>query len=113
MDDDLASEAIPADGSGINMKTVSVAMSGAVAVVAYINVDELLVSSTGDCAAVLGSLSENETWVAKSLTTAHCATNQKEVDRIEDNHPGEQPIVGDRLLGKFDALELSLFLSYR
>ena len=97
----MALEAIPADGANINMKTVSVAMSGSVAVVAYINVDELIMSSTGDSAAVLGSLFENETWVAKSLTTAHCATYQKEVDRIEDNHPGEQPIIGDRLLGEY------------
>ena len=49
----------------------------------------LHVASTGDCVAVLGSLSENETWVAKRLTSAHATDNETEVQRILDEHPGE------------------------
>lgn len=50
----------------------------------------------------LGSLSENETWIAKKLTTDHNTDNQAEIKRILDAHPGEHKrdiIRGDRLLG--------------
>lgn len=49
-----------------------------------------------------GSLSENDTWIAKKLTTDHNTDNQAEVKRILDEHPGEQKrniFRGDRLLG--------------
>ena len=84
------------------MKTLTVALSGCVAVVVHIDGNMLHVGSTGDCEAVLGSLSENDTWVAKKLTTAHNSDNQIEVDRIVSEHPGEKArdiIKGDRLLG--------------
>ena len=88
--------------SDVHMKTLTVALSGCVAVVAHIDGNMLHVASTGDCEAVLGSLSENDTWVAKKLTTAHNSDNQVEVDRIVSEHPGEKArdiIKGDRLLG--------------
>ncbi len=50
----------------------------------------------------LGSLSENDTWIAKKLTTDHNTDNQAEIKRILDDHPGEQKrniFRGDRLLG--------------
>ena len=50
----------------------------------------------------LGSLSENDTWVAKKLTTDHNTDNQAEIKRILEEHPGEQKrniFRGDRLLG--------------
>ena len=50
----------------------------------------------------LGSLSENDTWVAKKLTTDHNTDNQAEIKRILEDHPGEQKrniFRGDRLLG--------------
>ena len=47
-------------------------------------------------------MSENDTWVAKKLTTDHNTDNQAEIKRILDEHPGEQKrsiFRGDRLLG--------------
>ena len=88
--------------SDVHMKTLTVALSGCVAAVAHIDGNMLHVASTGDCSAVLGSLSENETWVAKKLTTEHNSDNREEVQRILSEHPGENPrdiIKGDRLLG--------------
>ena len=88
--------------SDVHMKTLTVALSGCVAVVVHIDGNMLHVASTGDCSAVVGSLSENETWVAKKLTTEHNSDNQEEVQRILSEHPGEKArdiIKGDRLLG--------------
>ena len=66
LDEDMSIEALTripnANGGEKNMKTLTVAMSGSVAVVAHIDGPMLHVASTGDCTAVLGSLSENETW---------------------------------------------------
>ena len=50
----------------------------------------------------IGSLSENDTWVAKKLTVDHNTDNQAEVKRILEEHPGEKKrsiFRGDRLLG--------------
>ena len=38
---------------------------------------------------ILGSLSENDTWIARKLTTDHNTENEAEVNRILDQHPGE------------------------
>ena len=63
LDDDMSSEALMKSDKGEkNMKTLTVAMSGSVAVVAHIDGPMLHVASTGDFTAVLGSLSENDTW---------------------------------------------------
>lgn len=62
----------------------------------------LHIASTGDCVAVLGSLSENDTWIAKKLTVDHNTDNPAEIKRILEAHPGEQRrhiFRGDRLLG--------------
>ncbi|TRY74622.1 hypothetical protein TCAL_06352 [Tigriopus californicus] len=108
LDDAMSEEAIQCrnkvskEGHEIRMKTLSVALSGAVATLAHIQDADLHVASCGDVTAVLGSLSENETWVAKKLTVEHNADNPDEVARIASEHPGE-PIRdimrGDRLLG--------------
>ena len=63
----------------VNMKTLTVAMSGAVAAVAHVDGPHLHVASTGDCTAVIGSLSETDTWLANKLTTEHNSDNQREV----------------------------------
>merc|ERR1719187_2672321 len=84
------------------MKTLTVAMSGCVAVVAHIVGPHLSVASTGDCTAVVGSLSDTDTWLAKKLTTEHNSDNNKEVKRILSEHPEAEHhhiIKGDRLLG--------------
>ena len=58
------------------------------------------VCTKGDCTAVIGSLSENDTWLAKKLTNEHNSDNNKEVKRILSEHPDSehhQIIKGDRL----------------
>jgi len=101
LDEDMSREAIPQSGGLVNMKTLTVAMSGCVAVVTHIDGPDLHVASTGDCTAVIGSLSETETWLAKKLTNEHNSDNQKEVERILSEHPESEHhniIKGDRLL---------------
>ena len=68
----------------------SIAASGAVAAVALVDGADFYVASTGDCSVVLGSLSENDTWIAKKLTTEHSSDNPKEIKRIQDEHPKEK-----------------------
>lgn len=101
LDNDMSREALPNPGDGVNMKTLTVAMSGCVAAVAHIDGPDLHVASTGDCTAVVGSLSENDTWLAKKLTNEHNSDNMKEVKRILSEHPDHEHhhiIKGDRLL---------------
>ena len=40
----------------------------------------MLLIFVGDCTAVIGSLSESDTWIAKKLTVEHNSDNQKEVN---------------------------------
>lgn len=54
LDDDISREALPNPSGRINMKTLSVAMSGAVACVAHIDGAHLHVAHVGDSSAVLG-----------------------------------------------------------
>eukprot|EP00088_Acartia_fossae_P027203 TRINITY_DN27950_c0_g1_i3.p1 TRINITY_DN27950_c0_g1~~TRINITY_DN27950_c0_g1_i3.p1 ORF type:complete len:553 (+),score=76.70 TRINITY_DN27950_c0_g1_i3:112-1770(+) len=101
LDNDMSREALPCPINGVNMKTLTVAMSGCVAVMAHIDGPHLHVAYTGDCTAVIGSLSENDTWLAKKLTTEHNSDNMKEVKRILSEHPEHEHhhiIKGDRLL---------------
>lgn len=58
LDDDLSKEALPNPGSVVNMKTLSVAMSGSVSCVAHIDGPHLHVAHNGDCNAVLGSFTK-------------------------------------------------------
>ncbi|XP_050294723.1 pyruvate dehydrogenase [acetyl-transferring]-phosphatase 1, mitochondrial-like [Anthonomus grandis grandis] len=106
LDEDLSKEALPKDGK-INVKTLSVAMSGAVSCVAHIDGPHLHVANVGDCCAVLGSLSDTNSWVAKKLTEEHNTYNQAEVERIFSNHPESEKqtvIKMDRLLGQLAPL---------
>jgi len=101
LDNDMSREAIAGPGNHVNMKTVKVAMSGCVAAAAYIKDNHLTVASSGDCTAVVGSLSDTDTWIAKKLTQEHNADNQKEVKRILSEHPETEHhhiFKGDRLL---------------
>ncbi|KAH1002689.1 hypothetical protein HUJ04_008753 [Dendroctonus ponderosae] len=106
LDEDLSKEAMPKDGK-VNMKTLSVAMSGAVSCVAHIDGPHLHVAGVGDCCAVLGSLSETNSWIAKKLTEEHNTYNQMELDRIYSEHPAQEKqtvIKMDRLLGQLAPL---------
>lgn len=107
LDNDLSQEALPLGNEPVNMKTLSVAMSGAVTCVAYIDGPHLYVANVGDCNAVLGYLNESNMWEANKLTTEHNTYNQKEVDRIISEHPfneSETVIKMERLLGQLAPL---------
>lgn len=55
LDNDISIEALPKDGESLNLKTMSVAMSGAVACVAHIDGPHLHIANVGDSCAVLGN----------------------------------------------------------
>lgn len=98
LDKDIASEAIEHH----NGRTLSVAMSGAVACVVYVDGIDVHVANTGDCAAVLGSVNETGEWKAKRLSSEHNSDNLAEVKRITGAHPlseRDTVIRGERLLG--------------
>lgn len=103
LDEDISNEALQHPSA----RTLSVAMSGAVACVAYIDGINLHVASTGDCAAVLGSINESGEWEMKRLTTEHNTDNNAEVHRITGSHPlseRDTVIRGERLLGQLAPL---------
>lgn len=54
LDEDLSNEALRNNDGKINMKTLSVAMSGSVGCVAHIDRQHLHIANVGDCNAVLG-----------------------------------------------------------
>jgi pyruvate dehydrogenase phosphatase len=103
LDQDITTEAMD---SGIS-QTLSVALSGSVAIVAHIDKNHLHVASTGDCQAVLGSINENGDWSAKKMSEEHNAENMAEVRRILAEHPNTERdtvIRGDRLLSQLAPL---------
>lgn len=103
LDQDISDEAMH---SGIS-QTLSVALSGSVAIVAHIDKNHLHVASTGDCQAVLGSINENGDWSAKKMSEEHNAENVAEVRRILAEHPVSERdtvIRGDRLLSQLAPL---------
>lgn len=108
LDADISNEATETEATiGVNQKTLSVAMSGAVTCVAYIAGPHLYVASTGDCQAVIGSLADNGQWNPKILSVQHNIDNIEEIKRILSEHPKseEQTIIkGDRLLGQLAPL---------
>ncbi|GLG98816.1 Probable protein phosphatase CG10417 [Gryllus bimaculatus] len=107
LDQDLSLEALEKTDGKIDIKTLSVAMSGAVACVAHIDGPHLHVASVGDCQCVLGVLSDVNTWTAKKLTKEHNTENVSEVNRILREHPlneRETVIKSDRLLGQLAPL---------
>lgn len=103
LDQDISDEALESSIS----QTLSVALSGSVAIVAHIDKNHLHVASTGDCQAVLGSINENGDWSAKKMTEEHNAENMAEVRRILAEHPSSERdtvIRGDRLLSQLAPL---------
>lgn len=107
LDEDLSNEGMPDTNGNVNMKTLSVAMSGAVACVAHVDGPHLHVANVGDCNAVLGVLTETNSWTAKQLTLEHNIYNQNEVDRILREHPVDESrtvLRMQRLLGQLAPL---------
>ncbi|XP_017892397.1 pyruvate dehydrogenase [acetyl-transferring]-phosphatase 1, mitochondrial [Ceratina calcarata] len=107
LDNDLSNEALLNLGKTSTARTLAVAMSGAVAAVAHIDGPHLHVAGVGDCQAVLGVLSEDEGWTAKSMTVEHNTDNRAEVERIFSEHPANEKstvIKMERLLGQLAPL---------
>lgn len=107
LDKDMSNEALLKNSGKVNMKTLSVALSGAVACVAHIDGPHLHVASVGDCQCVLGVLSDVNTWIAKKMTTEHNVDNREEVERILKEHPHNERdtiIKMERLLGQLAPL---------
>ncbi|XP_044732768.1 pyruvate dehydrogenase [acetyl-transferring]-phosphatase 2, mitochondrial isoform X2 [Chrysoperla carnea] len=113
LDNDLSDEALRIDEKMTNiddktkLKTLSVAMSGAVACVAHIDGPHLHVANVGDCSAVLGVLSDTNVWIPKKLTIEHNYENTSEVKRIVNEHPPSEEntvIRMERLLGQLAPL---------
>lgn len=103
LDSDIGNEAL----SYPNARTLSVAMSGAVACVVHIDGIHMHVANTGDCCAVLGSLNASGQWEMKRLSAEHNSDNIAEVRRITGSHPfSERDTVlrGERLLGQLAPL---------
>lgn len=103
LDEDIAAEALEKP----DQRTMSVVMSGAVASAVYINGPDVYVGNTGDCSAVLGSITEAGRWRATKLSTEHTAHNMSEVRRIFGEHPPEERdtvLREDRLLGQLAPL---------
>jgi len=109
LDHDILADAIPKEGFGefINLETLSLALSGACANLAYVNGTDVYVANTGDCRAVIGQQqTEDDTWVPIPLSKEHDAENDAEVDRIYRRHPDEKKTVirNSRLLGELAPL---------
>lgn len=104
LDEDISAEAL---NNVANNRTMSVAMSGAVACVAHIDGQHLHIANTGDCAAVLGTISDTGQWQTRKLTNEHNSDNVAEVRRILGEHPSterDSVIRGERLLSQLAPL---------
>lgn len=103
LDEDFSNEA----KENPSTRTLSVAMSGCVACVAHIDGANLHVAGTGDCSAVLGTVTDTGQWMPKKLTIEHNADNVAEVRRILGEHPSNERdsvIKVERLLGQLAPL---------
>lgn len=65
LDEDIMTEARLNTNSEIDSLTLNVGLSGSVACVAHIDGSHLHVASAGDCLAVVGVHTDDDTWVAK------------------------------------------------
>lgn len=109
LDSDLSREVVDIfkRNGVVNPKTLSVALSGAVVCFSYIDGPHLYVANVGDCNAVLGTMTEDNEWIAKKITKEHNTENFDELKRIWNEHPDEERktvIRRDRLLGELAPL---------
>ncbi|XP_068158687.1 LOW QUALITY PROTEIN: pyruvate dehydrogenase [acetyl-transferring]-phosphatase 1, mitochondrial [Drosophila tropicalis] len=87
LDEGLSKEALASS----DPRTMSVALSGAVACLVHLEGLQLHVASTGDCGAVLGTLDpKTNQWLPKKLNQEHNVDNMQEVNRILSEHPKEE-----------------------
>jgi pyruvate dehydrogenase phosphatase len=102
LDHDILTDALPDIGhASVNLETISLALSGSCATVAYVRELDLYVANAGDCRAVLGQYAEDDVWTAKPLSFDHTSENRSEVERLNNQHPNEKNSIlrNGRLLG--------------
>ncbi|XP_026500576.1 pyruvate dehydrogenase [acetyl-transferring]-phosphatase 1, mitochondrial [Vanessa tameamea] len=109
LDRDLSREVVDLykENNTVNHKTLSVALSGAVACMSYIDGPHMYVANVGDCNAVVGTMNEDNEWFAQKITKEHNTENFDELKRIWNEHPDEERktvIRRDRLLGELAPL---------
>jgi serine/threonine protein phosphatase PrpC len=75
------------------LKQANISFSGACALVAILESDKLTLANSGDCRALLGSLSNTGKWIAEALTIDHTPSNQLEMERLLTEHPNEHGTV--------------------
>lgn len=98
LDSDLHSEAVE---NGSDPMSVRAAISGAVACWSYINHNHLYVGNVGDSAALLVQNVGNR-WRARKMSSVHAGQNEREVQRINSEHPSAESstvLRNQRLLG--------------
>lgn len=78
---------------------VLTAVEGACALTTVVRKEDIFVASTGDCRAVVGQQLSDHAWKAIQLSDDQNAQNEAEVKRLQEAHPGEQVIIGNRVLG--------------
>ncbi|PVD20596.1 hypothetical protein C0Q70_18752 [Pomacea canaliculata] len=107
LDKDIITEAMPSmqkqdglDNICYN-EALSIAFSGAVACVGFVDGKDLFVANVGDSRAVLGVHNDNR-WEAVPLSKTHDAGNTAELERLFRSHPNESSniIRNHRLLGE-------------
>ena len=99
LDDDLHAEAME-DGS--DPMSVRAAISGAVACWAYVTHNHLYVGNVGDSAALLIQSGPGKSWKGKKMSSIHSGSNEREVQRINSEHPAAESrtvLRNQRLLG--------------
>lgn len=102
LDKDIVVEAIP---DGVCNDPIWSGLSGAVAITAYIKDNDIYISNTGDCRAVLGKKTSEGHYTDEPLSHDHNADNIAEVKRIKSEHPKEKMVVHqERLLGQLQPL---------
>ncbi|KAH7890063.1 phosphatase 2C-like domain-containing protein [Phlebopus sp. FC_14] len=87
---------------GKNFQKARLCMYGTTALVALVDPDHenLWLANLGDCQGVMVSETASQTWNLEILTHVHNGENQKEVDRVRSEHPGEtECIIDGRVLG--------------
>ncbi|XP_050427149.1 pyruvate dehydrogenase [acetyl-transferring]-phosphatase 1, mitochondrial isoform X2 [Adelges cooleyi] len=117
LDADILTETtLKTDSENINNLTLNVGLSGAVACVAHIDGPHLHIASAGDCLAVIGVHTDDDTWVAKVLVEEHNTDNLNELNRILSEHPSNEKdtvIKNERLLAQLAPLRAFGDLRYK
>ncbi|VVC29424.1 Hypothetical protein CINCED_3A012565 [Cinara cedri] len=116
LDEDIMAEARLNVSGDVDNLTLNVGLSGSVACVAHIDGPHLHVASAGDCLAVVGVYTDDDTWVAKVMVEEHNTENLNELNRILSEHPVNEKdtvIKYDRLLGQLAPLRAFGDLRYK